>query len=70
MVFFCGFVVSLCGVRLVLEVAEMAGFVVGCYCGGPFFDTFVPVDPFVPGGFSASCGEVSAVLCEGCESEV
>jgi len=37
------------GLYFVVEVAEVAGFVVAAYRGGPFFCFFVPVDAFVFG---------------------
>jgi len=40
-------VVSIGGVGLMLEVAEVVGSSVALYLGGPFFQSFVPVDAFV-----------------------
>jgi len=47
MIFTSGAVVGVGSVGLVSEVAEVVGFVFGGYLGGPFFESFVPVDAFV-----------------------
>ena len=46
-VFSSGFVIGLRGVDFIAEVAEVVGFVIAGYLGGPFFAFFVPVDAFV-----------------------
>ena len=47
MIFSGGVVVGLCGIDLVIEVAETVGFFIGGYLGGPFFIFFVPIDAFI-----------------------
>jgi len=46
-IFSSGPVVSHRGVNLIAEIAEVVGFVVAGYLGGPFVVSFVPVDAFV-----------------------
>lgn len=42
-----GFVISFGGFYLIVEVAEVVGFVIAPYRGGPFFSPFSPADAFV-----------------------
>jgi len=65
-----GSVIGLCGGYLVVEVAEMVGFVCAAYLGGPFFRAFAPVDAFVLRGLAANAAEVAAVLGKCAEAKV
>ncbi len=65
-----GGVIRECGGDFVFEVAEMIGFVITPYRGGPLFTFFVPVDAFVFGCSVRASSLVLAVLGEGCKAEV
>ena len=70
MEFFCGFVVRFCGFDFVFEVAEVVGFFVVCYLGGPFIYFFVPMYAFVAGAIRRGGIYVFCVLGEGTQAEV
>lgn len=65
-----GLVVGLRGVDLIAEIAEVMGFVIAGYLGGPFFVSFVPVDAFVFRAFMPACAEVPAILGESAVAQV
>lgn len=77
MEFLGGLVIRLCGFGFVGEVAEVVGFVVESYRGGPFFTFLIPVDTFVFRGLALITAilyrpafYIAAVLGEGAQPKV
>jgi len=46
-VFLCGSIIGFCSLFLIVEVAEVVGFVVTSYRCSPFLLSFVPADAFI-----------------------
>ncbi len=69
-IFSSGFVISFGGFNFIAEIAEVVGFVIAGYLGGPFLTFFVPVDAFVFGAFMPSGAEVPAIFGESADAQV